>query len=231
MIIQPALEKPSADGLFRDESPRAINHLITGDLGQHEILLMASDNGNICAYYTERIYEATIEAQHRRGENICPCISSEIVRPFFSQWVRLSAWGLAIHKHARMIAVSTNELVISVFAFALVESGSVRDESGQFDDYTVPRGWSPPPVADLRTNSVPSRQHNYLIELTSPNQDSIPSISFLNSEADMEGRWICSTNISGHLDVWDIWKGVVVLRYSLGESLVDPGSYLRVDYE
>jgi hypothetical protein len=51
------------------------------------------------------------------------------VRPFFQQNVEISAWGLAIHKNSRLIAVGTNKHNVHVFAFGLTDLDSDSDSA------------------------------------------------------------------------------------------------------
>lgn len=39
------------------DHPHAVNHLVIGHLGDHEILLMGCDDGDVIAFYTHLIME------------------------------------------------------------------------------------------------------------------------------------------------------------------------------
>ena len=72
-----------------------------------EILFLSTDSGNVAAYYTAGIQEGIEREPYRFSQEG----RSDLVgsRPFFSHWVCESAWGLSIHKRARMLAVSSNK--------------------------------------------------------------------------------------------------------------------------
>lgn len=42
-------------GYIDDTKPHCVNHMIVGNLGEHEILLMGCDDGDVLAYYTDTI--------------------------------------------------------------------------------------------------------------------------------------------------------------------------------
>lgn len=130
--------------------PHCVNHIKVGDLGDKEILLIARDNGDVVAWYTELIAR---QVEERRRTPRYPDIRSDdeddddddadaeepllpSPRHFFADNVGASAWGLAIHKRDRLIAVSSNTQEVTVFAFAL--GGDEPD--AQFKD--VPAGRS-----------------------------------------------------------------------------------------
>jgi hypothetical protein len=66
-----------------------VNHIIVGNLGVLEIVLMACDDGDVIAYYTH-----TIQAAIKSPGN-------QPIRPFFHENVGISAWGLAVHSKSR----------------------------------------------------------------------------------------------------------------------------------
>lgn len=101
----------SVDDLF----PHQVNHLIIGDLGNEEILVMAYDDGDVIAFYTRHIKDAVRQRQTIRD----PSSVTISPQPFFHENVGKSAWGLAIHSQSRLIAVGSNARKVEVFAFAL----------------------------------------------------------------------------------------------------------------
>ena len=56
--VPPTLANATAAGYIDEWRPHGINHLMVGDLGSEEILLVATDSGNIAAYHTRAIEEA-----------------------------------------------------------------------------------------------------------------------------------------------------------------------------
>lgn len=216
--IVPALANAKAKGALDPSRPHSINHLIVGELGSEEILLLSTDSGNVAAYYTAGIQDGIEKEPYKfsRGGR------SDLVgiRPFLVHWVYESAWGLSIHKQARMLAVSSNrpfhepsvgvDAAVTVFAFALTDS--VGRAVGIGDDKSTSREedeseWSiwVPDAANPR--KLPDRSRNWKTRLEG-HTCNIPSVSFVNSDADREGKYLLSTDIEGITRYWDIWQGV-----------------------
>jgi hypothetical protein len=239
LVITPSLANPNAKGYIDKDSPHAINHLLVGDLGNEEILLVARDSGNIDAYHTRGIKDAINKEPYRFSkEGHADFVG---LRAFFSQWVHRSAWGLAIHKEARMIAVSANRdprfnaedphAKITVFAFALsgareaelVNDSDEDQESSAADSEW--RTWRPDSV--LWDQRIPPRNHNYKIVLDEGHHNNIPSISFSNTIEDQMGMWLFSTDIEGDMIAWNVWKKEIVNCWTTATNL--PGEMpLRV---
>jgi CRT10 len=213
LIIPPALAEPNAQGYIDSRQAHTINHMIVGDLGKEEILLVATDSGNVAAYHTKAIRDATEKDPYKYSTDARSDFVG--VRAFFTHWVHESAWGLAIHKEARMIAVSANtpyytpaqddHAKITVFAFALTSQlGS---------DYKVGDNDPSRPLEQLEWKTcepnpcepwLSDRRHNYKTVL-SDHIDNIPNISFVNSSHDRDGCWLVSTDIGGRMKLWHIW--------------------------
>lgn len=120
-----------------------------------------------------------------------------------------SAWGLALHEHSRLIAVSSNRREITIFALA-IESGT--DDENVSEDGSISeigeRG-SPPPTDYIQDelpllSSPPKsareyRQHGYrlLLDLGQLG-DNVPSICF-SSSRDFEAETVFATDIRGNL--------------------------------
>ena len=79
-------------GYIDEQHPHAINSLTVGELGSEEVLVSAHDDGNVCVWYTRDLTRIALR---------------------FS--VGKSAWGVALHKARRLLAVSANSHVITVF--------------------------------------------------------------------------------------------------------------------
>lgn len=238
MILTPTLSNPGASGYIAIHIPHAINSVLVGDLGREEILLLATDSGNVAAYRTERIF-AVIEEGRSSGCSY-PLANGAQVKNFFSDWVGQSAWGLAIHKFARIIAVSSNTSYITVFAFALVNPSSESDSGGEG---SIPSDAGPAlhsqewmnvgnraEFANLR-RLMPHSHRARNIRLTfEGHTTNIPTVSFLNCNLDLEGSWMVSTDIDNKLLVWNIWEQLTPVkvydfyggpRRGLGSSLFD----------
>ncbi|ROW11438.1 hypothetical protein VMCG_01181 [Cytospora schulzeri] len=144
---QTAMSK-HVDGYINPNCPQEINHMIVGELGDEEILLVGRDNGDVVAWYTKSIahyVETNVSGSEERSQRENERTSYASSRPhpkhFFADNVGISAWGLAIHKESRLIAVSSNAHEITVFAFAMNRKGGSEtpsSPSGNEDDVHEP---------------------------------------------------------------------------------------------
>ncbi|CAI7678686.1 unnamed protein product [Penicillium manginii] len=213
MIIKPVMKEPLMEGYIDRVHPHTINNIIVDDLGRDEALLLATDSGNICGYHVETIYSAVNRCAKNGYKR--PFDGSE-VNPFFVENVGMSAWGLATHKYARLIAVSANTGLITVYAFALVDPAAEdRDDETENPDNTS-AGMS---SADQTWVPVESRKQLYELHQLTPRNyrsrnlrltyrghfDNIPCVSFANFDLNPNGMWMVSTDISNRLIVWRIW--------------------------
>lgn len=165
--------------------PHTINHLITGFLGEEEITLACFDDGDVAAYYNHEI--ADWISSNGTGPLTPPGAHKQRPQFFFRQNVGRSAWGLAIHRLTRLIAVSSNRAEVTVFAPALTS----RAEFNQSDELEV---------------SVRKRTNNWRIVVAlGPKADNIPNISFLD-RSDGQAEKICAVDINGTLWIADIWR-------------------------
>lgn len=219
MIIHPVLNQPLAGGYIQPSSPHTINHIIVDDLGVHEVLLLATDSGNVTGYNVEAIFSAikhSVEFGHTR-----PFDGGE-VRPFFAENVYESAWGLATHKFARLIAVSSNTGVITVFAFAMVgeepedEIGfgvpktSREEESGELGQNWVSIV-NEKQMNELKEHTPHHRKNNLRINYVG-HYHNIPCVSFANFDLDPNGMWMVSTDITNKVLVWKVWESIDYLE-------------------
>ncbi|KAI9763160.1 MAG: hypothetical protein M1840_000872 [Geoglossum simile] len=208
-------------GYIDPENPHSINQLVVGDLGGEEIMACVCDDGDVLAYQTQKILAAI---ERRTANERLHRDEGDHVRPFFNENVGESAWGLAIHKSARMIAVSANTKDITVFAFALATESSTAYAQA-LEKNVLPSesiNWVPiDSNSPISTSfyAYPSsgasrlllRQQNYRITLRG-HRDNIPCVAFYNSQDDTRGRWLISTDIECVVVVWDIWCRKVVKR-------------------
>ena len=205
------MKNPNAHGYISVHVPHAINSILVDDLGQEEILLLATDSGNVAAYRTEHIFSA-IEQNEDMSQHLQPEAAGSKVDCFFHEWVGQSAWGLSIHKFARLIAVSSNTCYITVFAFALVDrpgnSDSDEAPSSRFR-HESDSDWititTRSEYAKLRSWSQHRRRSRNLRLTLTGHMTNIPNVSFLNSDLDSDGNWLFSTDIDNKLLAWRIW--------------------------
>ncbi|KNG90137.1 hypothetical protein ANOM_001374 [Aspergillus nomiae NRRL 13137] len=214
MIITPVMKDPYSSGYISPHMPHAINNILVDDLGRDEVLLLVTDSGNVCGYRVEAIFSALKRAAERKEHR--PFDGSQVL-PFFVEYVEASAWGLAIHKFSRLIAVTANTGLVTVFAFALVnhasrkgsDTGQVLSEEEEFTDYG--QTWleikSDEQFKQLQ-HLMPAKHRNQNIRLTYTGHfTNIPSVSFLNCDLDPNGTWMVSTDIENQVFVWKTWEG------------------------
>ncbi|KAB8237720.1 uncharacterized protein BDW43DRAFT_264029 [Aspergillus alliaceus] len=214
IIITPVMKDPHSSGYISPFMPHAINNILVDDLGRDEVLLLVTDSGNVCGYRVEAIFSALKRAAERKEPR--PFDDSQ-VEPFFVEYVHASAWGLAIHKFSRLIAVTANTGLVTVFAFALVNTASGKgSDTGQRleeeDDLTdYGQTWleikSEEQFKQLR-QLMPAKHRKRNIRLTYTGHfTNIPSVSFLNCDLDPNGTWMVSTDIENKVFVWKTWEG------------------------
>jgi len=193
LIVQTAPSAPNLLGYLDPRQPHAINNLVVQRLGNEEIIAVVRDDGDVDAYLIRHLAEA-IARRRLPGVTLSP-LASEI-RPFFHQNVGNSAWGLAIHTEARIIAVSSNNHEFNIFAFALLDRAEIPSEVLPNDPQGTSSGDDSTRLAWKRTVD-----EHYVI----PNGDqNIPFIAFCNTGHDPTGRWLLTTDISGLVQAWDI---------------------------
>lgn len=227
MVIKPVMKIPHADGYIDRSTPHAINAVLVDDLGRDEVLLLATDSGNVCGYHVEAIYSA-MERCAKSGYKR-PFDGAE-VSPFFVENVGMSAWGLATHKFARLIAVSANTGQITIYAFALVDPAVDSDDlfgSAENPYLTSDQTWV---SIDSRTQLqelqklMPRNHRSRNLRLTYRGHfDNIPCVSFANFDLDANGLWMVSTDISNRVIVWRIWDDLWPSRvYYPGHPMNNP---------
>lgn len=204
------MKSPDATGYISAHVPHAMNNMLVGDLGQEEILLLVTDSGNVSAYRTEHVFAAIQDK--KRSSTQSPEAAGNQVECFFTDWVGESAWGLAIHKYARLIAVSANTSYVTVYAFALVEpsmdSHSDEEASSRRFERKSQSEWlsiTGRQYAKLRRWSTQRRRSRNLRLTLYGHATNIPNVSFLNSDLDPEGNWLFSTDIDNKLMAWRLW--------------------------
>lgn len=206
-------------GSINRQYPHAINQIKVGDLGNDEILVCSCDSGAIIAYSIGAIQNAFQDWDFKATQG-----ATEVKpEPLLLENVGESAWGIAIHKEGRMIAVSANSHVITVFAFGLRDPGShdsnedLPADRCSFDKNveTFPReeGWK---LLESRTENLP-RDQNLIIRLYG-HTTNIPNITFYNTDEDSVGRYLVSTDIFGKIIIWDVWTGVPIKTYETPET-------------
>ena len=208
LVIQLPYTDLFQPGYINNNNPHAVNHLKVGDIGNEEVLVCTCDDGDVIALTTRSLaYELERIEIGRTGFN-------STLRAFLHCNVGMSAWGIAIHKEARLIAVSANTHAITVFAFALgqkhssnsSEVSSLNSADAQDIEDEVLRsgedGWHDAGPSGLSRDR--SRDQSCTLYGHTCN---IPSIDFCNTEDDPLGNYLISMDIQGTVAVWRIFEG------------------------
>ena len=230
LIIAIPESRPDLTGYIAPDFPHAINHLIIGEIGNEEVLVVCCDDGDVVGYTVrsiERLLETLpdLRRQSELSSRNIETVPTVPGRPFLLENVGESAWGLATHKSQRLLAVSSNSTEICIFVFALGRSGlpdvhmkmdselanpGINDKSFLFDDNLWPR---------KRKGSPRDRSENIIIVLSLHNTN-IPNIAFYDSCLHGHETYLASTDIGGRLLIWEIWSGVAIvdMEIVLGSS-------------
>lgn len=249
LLIRPELANRFAIGYMSQHRSNAeehcINHLITGELGSQEILLLATDSGNVEAYYTSSVLNAIQDIKRNGLDGRYADVVG--LQPFFKHWVYQSAWGLDIHKDARMIAVSSNvpntsqpavnedadnSATITVFAFALEHSSTENDDGSDQDDgeSMLDAEWTVWSTACSTQTLERDRNYKVLLQGHDGHANNIPNISFVNTAEDTGGTWLLSTDITGIMKLWQIWKGKCIRQWDFSSEGSRIGHWAHASY-
>lgn len=218
LIIDLPVSQYARPGYIDNFKPHAVNHLIVGDLGNEEILLVACDDGDVIAYRTRSIADVSNQKNTETDE-----LTLE-TGPILHENVSYSAWGLAIHKRARLIAVSSNSHVVHVFAFALYpgeNSGDTTPSSGDSDtrDFECNRAHRTGlgggiffPMWTASDDPLHDREYVNIALPLSKHQNNIPNIAFYNPEHTADDAnstvYLASIDIDDQLVIWDVWNRI-----------------------
>lgn len=135
------------------------------------------------AYYISQIERAIGDDQKRLFE---------APEPFFRKNVGKSAWGLAIHRKSKIIAVSSNLHEITVFAFALTQQES-------------PEAWEYRHLKDSSLEKhVRQRVRNWRIVIPMA-CDNLPNISFMDNDYGYAWK-LCGIDVKGRIWIVDLWQ-------------------------
>lgn len=187
-------------------------------LGQDEIILITCDDGDVVGYRTEEI-QRVVDRRREASNDEDEVFAEESVRTFLHRNVGASAWGLAIHQEARMIAISANTHKVTVIAYALAQPGEGSDNSSISSD----SGMEECSDEEIPADFPSPRRQDHVITLSA--RHNVPSVSFNNSGDDTVGRWLSSCSINGETLIWDLHhpeKCVRIIRLGFCASVKDP---------
>ncbi|EME85581.1 uncharacterized protein MYCFIDRAFT_41253, partial [Pseudocercospora fijiensis CIRAD86] len=117
LIVPSQPSTPALQGYLDSTNPHSINNLVVQFLGNEEVVAVVRDDGDVDAFLVRHILQAIERRTEHHGRIDT---RADEVKPIFQSNVGKSAWGLAIHSQARILAVSANTHSITVFKFGLV---------------------------------------------------------------------------------------------------------------
>ena len=225
LIITLGRSRPGLTGYLDMSRPHAVNHLIVGDIGDEEVVVVACDDGDVISYTVRSISLAidekaeTVfghEPSRKQGitstgltgwtNMILPvvgpneCLGCRILAPWFHENVGASAWGLATHKQAMLLAVSSNSKDVHVFAPSLAVP-KTNPGPQTLQRFTPWRNGSA--IRDRTVGRIVTLQGHAA---------NIPNIAFCDNTLDLGGMYLTSTDIDGHTIIWDIWRGARIIE-------------------
>ncbi|KAM0713687.1 hypothetical protein Q7P37_010649 [Cladosporium fusiforme] len=229
LILPSQPSSPGLTGHIDRSEPHAINYLVVEKLGKDEVIANVRDDGDVEIFLVRHILHA-INTRTDSGHGAAGPIADNI-KPLFQRNVGVSAWGLAIHAQARILAVSSNRHEVTVFRFGLVDEleapkGSRRKAmlSGQLGQWEEEHG-------DDNAESQRERSADVTRQVLN-GEANIPHIAFCNTGDDPDGRWLLTTDISGVCRAIDLHRFTLVQAFRFGPSFGMPlagGSYDRIN--
>ncbi|KAK7414292.1 hypothetical protein QQX98_006809 [Neonectria punicea] len=186
----PSFVARSIGGFLDIRRPHLINNIATGLLGRDEIVVACYDDGDVVAYYVKELDECISD---QRGANT-GASSKKPPRLFFHENVGISAWGLAVHRKSRLIAVSSNRHEVTVFAFGLASDRRVSRDS-------MVRALHDQPDTNVRR-----RARNWrIVVLLGTQAGNVPNVCFVDDDDGYADK-VCAVDIKGAMWLADIWK-------------------------
>lgn len=218
LILHPPTTSPFLQPGIDYQDSHSVTRLHVDYLGQDEIILITCDDGDVIGYRTEEV-QRVLDKRAEDPDDGQDFHVEVQVKTFLHRNVGASAWGLAIHREARMIAISANTHKVTVIAYALAQDAKSSDESSS--SFNSDLDFCP---EEEDTADFPSpRRQDHVITLCA--RHNVPAVSFNNSGDDPSGRWLSSSSINGEALVWDLhqsWEPARVLRLGFCASVKDP---------
>ena len=210
-----------------------MNHLIIGDIGDEEVVVVACDDGDVISYTVRSICLAIDEGaktffepdpfenrklkryrESGRANLVLPVADPHrtpgyrVLAAWFHENVGASAWGLATHKSSRVLAVSSNTKEINIFAPSLSPklNNPFRSKHPSLESGERYMTCAPRDSTALRDRS---HGRKFILRGHAAN---IPNIAFCDNNLDSDGNYLASTDIDGCTVVWDIRSGVRILE-------------------
>lgn len=202
LIVTSQPSSPDLLGTLDQRHPHAINNLVVQHLGSEEVVAAVRDDGDVDAFLVRHVVQAI---ERRAAADSSIGLDADDVRPIFQSNVGKSAWGLAIHSQARIIAVSANTHSITIFKFGLVNEDGPQAGENTADD----------------TDAAQDRGMDVTHQVLNGTSN-IPYISFCNTGDDPNGQWLLTTDISGYCRTIDLHQMQTSQTFRFGR----PTSYL-----
>jgi hypothetical protein len=188
-------------------------------LGKDEVIANVRDDGDVEVFLVRHIVHAITTRIDRHDTTQDPVADN--VKPLFLRNVGISAWGLAIHAEARILAVSSNRHEVTIFRFGLVDENddaqSSRKQSRSTDDNGSSK-WDEHRRED-NVDTRPERKTDVTRQVLN-GQANIPHIAFCNTGDDPDGRWLLTTDISGVCRAIDLHTFTLVQAFRFGPPFV-----------
>jgi len=238
--------QPSSHGLqgyLDPRHPHTINHLVVQFLGNDEVIATVRDDGDVEVVLVRHVLQA-IETRSALGSIIGP-VADEI-KPVFQSNVGISAWGLAIHTEARILATSSNAHEVRVFKFGLLHKEECPgddhfDDPAQSGDHVLAQDGKGSEQTDPDASSTgsnhgtPGTDHRHMdvTQRLLNGGANIPYIGFCNTGDDPQARWLLTTDISGYCRIMDLHNveeaDVTVQKFRFGKTFSDGSDFDRIN--
>lgn len=193
LILHPPVSLITGVGVD-PEDPHSITRIHVDYLGREEILLATCDDGDVVGYRVDEI-QRLLNRRTLAKDGELELADSDKVKVFLHRNVGASAWGLAVHREARIIAISANTHNVTVLAYALAPPISSSDSPDSSENISAT-------INELAHDWPSLRRRDHTIILRA--ETNIPAIAFNNNGDDPTGRWLFSSSVDGKTLLWDL---------------------------
>jgi hypothetical protein len=249
LIVPSQPTSPTLRGYIDPRQPHSINNLVVQHLGNDEVVATVRDDGDVDAVLVSASLtlhpvgmsrHALMDTKVRHivqaiGQRALQDSSIDVVadevRPIFQSNVGMSAWGLAIHTQARILATSSNAHEVRVFKFGLLhEAHSPEDDAADTAGVAGEGNASSDEqsenmqTSDEEAESHPKRRPMDVTQRVLNGDTNIPYIAFCNTGDDPGARWLLTTDIAGYCRIMDLHRAhaadVTVQQFRFGRSFL-----------
>lgn len=244
LIVPSQPSRHGLQGYLDPREPHTINNLVVQFLGNDEVIATVRDDGDVEAVLVRHVRQA-IKTRSELGSTIG--LVADEIKPIFQSNVGISAWGLAIHTEARILATSSNAHEVRIFKFGLLHEEECLDkklddpaQSGnqalaqdgeRSSEYTVPDGSNP--ASTHVTTPGTGHRHMDVTQRLLNGGANIPYIGFCNTGDDPQARWLLTTDISGYCRIMDLHNmqeaDVTVQQFRFGRNFPNGSGFDRIN--